>query len=185
MKQLSVVLFSIFFFCINLNASEIENIINHFKKIENISFSFKQNINEKIEKGNCIVEYPKKIYCLYDNYNKKLLVSNGKDLVIKNQQIDQYYIYPIEKTALNLILDKDFLISKIEKANMDLVDNKLYRFKFEENEHTINIFFDRKTLNLIGWQNIDIYQNLVITYLFDIKINSQLDRDQFKLPSIN
>ena len=48
MKQLSVVLFSIFFFCINLNASEIENIINHFKKIENISFSFKQNINEKI-----------------------------------------------------------------------------------------------------------------------------------------
>ena len=108
MKQLSVVLFSIFFFCINLNASEIENIINHFKKIENISFSFKQNINEKIEKGNCIVEYPKKIYCLYDNLNKKLLVSNGKDLVIKNQQIDQYYIYPIEKTALNLILDKDF-----------------------------------------------------------------------------
>ncbi len=60
MKQLSVVLFSIFFFCINLNASEIENIINHFKKIENISFSFKQNINEKIEKGNCVVEYPKK-----------------------------------------------------------------------------------------------------------------------------
>ena len=113
------------------------------------------------------------------------MVSNGKDLVIKNQQIDQYYIYPIEKTALNLILDKDFLISKIEKANMELVDNKLYRFRFEENEHTINIFFDRKTLNLIGWQNIDIYQNLVITYLFDIKINSQLERDQFKLPSIN
>ena len=47
MKQLSVVLFSIFFFCVNLNASEIENIINHFKKIENISFSFKQNINDK------------------------------------------------------------------------------------------------------------------------------------------
>ena len=60
MKQLSVVLFSIFFFCVNLNASEIENIINHFKKIENISFSFKQNINEKIEKGDCVVEYPKK-----------------------------------------------------------------------------------------------------------------------------
>ena len=82
-------------------------------------------------------------------------------------------------------MDKDFLISKIEKANIDLVDNKLYRFRFDENEHTINIFFDRKTLNLIGWQNIDIYQNLVITYLFDIEINSQLEKDQFKLPSIN
>ena len=66
---------------------------------------------------------------------------------------------------------------------MDLVDNKFYRFKFEENEHSINIFFDRKTLNLIGWQNIDIYQNLVITYLFDLRVNSELEENQFKLPS--
>jgi len=27
---------------------------------------------------------------------------------------------------------------------MDLVDNKLYRFRFEENEHTINIFSTEK-----------------------------------------
>ena len=49
----------------------------------------------------------------------------------------------------------------------------------------VNIFFDKKTLNIIGWQNIDIYQNLVITYLFDLKINLPLRKDQFKLPSIN
>ena len=184
MRKFTIILLCIFFFK-NVSASEIENIINHFKKIENISFSFKQNINGKEEQGNCIIEYPKKIYCLYDNHNKKLLVSNGKNLVIKNQQINQYYIYPIDKTALNLILDKDFIISKIEETKMDLVDNKFYRFKFEENEHSINIFFDRKTLNLIGWQNIDIYQNLVITYLFDLRVNSELEENQFKLPSIN
>ena len=112
-------------------------------------------------------------------------MSNGKILVIKNQRINQYYIYPIEKTALNLILDKNFLISKIRETNVDLIDDKFYRFKFDENENSVNIFFDKKTLNIIGWQNIDLYQNLVITYLFDLEINLPLKKDQFKLPSIN
>ena len=73
---------------------------------------------------------------------------------------------------------------KLEE-HIDELAHEAFEGRFDENEHTINIFFDRKTLNLIGWQNIDIYQNLVITYLFDIEINSQLEKDQFKLPSIN
>ncbi|MFL2878404.1 MAG: outer-membrane lipoprotein carrier protein LolA [Candidatus Pelagibacter sp.] len=185
MKKIFIVFFYLCFFFNNLKASEVINIINNFNEIENLSFSFKQNINDKEEKGNCIIEYPKKIYCLYENNNEKLLVSDGKSLVIKNQRINQYYIYPIEKTALNLILDKNFLISKIKETNVDLIDDKFYRFKFDESENSVNIFFDKKTLNIIGWQNIDIYQNLVITYLFDLKINLPLKKDQFKLPSIN
>jgi len=185
MKKIFIVFFYLCFFFNNLKASEVINIINNFNEIENLSFSFKQNINDKEEKGNCIIEYPKKIYCLYENNNEKLLVSDGKSLVIKNQRINQYYIYPIEKTALNLILDKNFLISKIKETNVDLIDDKFYRFKFDESENSVNIFFDKKTLNIIGWQNIDIYQNLVITYLFDLKINLQLKKNQFKLPSIN
>ena len=185
MKKIFIVFFYLCFFFNNLKASEVINIINNFNEIENLSFSFKQNINDKEEKGNCIIEYPKKIYCLYENNNQKLLVSDGKSLVIKNQRINQYYIYPIEKTALNLILDKNFLISKIKETNVDLIDDKFYRFKFDESENSVNIFFDKKTLNIIGWQNIDIYQNLVITYLFDLKINLPLKKDQFKLPSIN
>jgi len=185
MKKIFIVFFYLCFFFNNLKASEVINIINNFNEIENLSFSFKQNINDNEEKGNCIIEYPKKIYCLYENNNEKLLVSDGKSLVIKNQRINQYYIYPIEKTALNLILDKNFLISKIKETNVDLIDDKFYRFKFDESENSVNIFFDKKTLNIIGWQNIDIYQNLVITYLFDLKINLPLKKDQFKLPSIN
>ena len=39
----------------------------------------------------------------------------AKKLVIKNLTNNQYYIYPIEKTAFNLILDKEFLIEKMRK----------------------------------------------------------------------
>ena len=36
--------------------------------------------------------------------------------------------------------------------------------------------------NIIGWQNVDIYQNLVITYLFNLEKNVQIQKNQFKLP---
>ena len=82
----------------NVSASIKENIIDKFNNIENISFNFEQNINGKIENGNCTIEYPKKIYCKYDLGNQKILVSNGKSLVIKT--LSSYYLYPLEKTPL-------------------------------------------------------------------------------------
>ena len=184
-KKLTSLLIIYFFFYNQVNASVKESIILNLKSINNLSFDFEQNISGKLEKGSCIIEYPKKIYCLYKNFNKKILVSNGKNLVIKNQTSNQYYIYPIEKTPLNLILDKDYLLRSINKIKADLVDEKFYRFKFQEGDYEINIFFDRKNLNLIGWQNIDIYQNLVITYLFNIEKNIVVKKNQFKLPQQN
>ena len=169
----------------NAQASNKEKIIENLQGTENLNFKFEQNINGKIENGNCIIQYPKKIYCEYNNLNKKLLVSNGKHLVIKNQTSNQYYIYPIEKTALNLILDKDFLLKKMNLSTGDLIDDKYYRFKFVEGNNEINIYFDKKTFGIIGWQNIDIYQNLVITYLFDVEANKEIKKNQFKLPKQN
>ena len=177
-----VIIFN-FFLKSYASASIKDNIINNFKNTKNLSFEFKQNINENIETGKCIIEYPKKIFCEYKNLKKKLLVSNGKHLVIKNQKIsNQYYIYPIQKTALNVILDKNFLIKKMNLSKSDVVDDKYYRFKFIEGENQINIFFDKNSYNIVGWQNIDIYQNLVITYLFNIKKNIKIKKNQFKLP---
>ena len=179
----------IFFFVFNINqhafASLKEDIILNLEKIENFSFDFEQTINKKKEKGNCIVHYPKKIFCNYDNINKKVMVSNGKSLVIKNKLSNQYYVYPLNKTPLELILDKKYLISKIKKLNSRLVDNRYLKFTLDSKDQKINIFFDKKTLNLVGWQTEDIYQNLVITFISNIKINKKIDKNIFKLPRAN
>ena len=178
--------FSIFFFLIlitNTNANNREKIINNLKNTENLNFEFEQNINGKIENGNCIIEYPKKIFCEYLNNNNKVLVSNGKSLVIKT--IASYYRYPLKKTPLNLILDKKFLISKIYNLNEKIIDDLYINYKIIENENEINIFFDSHTFNLIGWQTKDIYQNLNITFLSSIKTNETINKDLFKLPSNN
>ena len=164
-------------------ASEKNNIIQNFKSIENLTFNFEQNINGKIENGVCTIEYQKKIFCNYNLKNKKILVSNGRSLVIKTS--NSYYIYPIEKTPLNLILNKEFILDKIMNLDERIIDNKYINFNFSENENEINLFFDKDTYNLIGWQTLDIYQNLSITYLNSIIKNKKLKKNFFKLPIQN
>ena len=167
----------------SVSASMKENIIKKFTDIKNISFDFEQNINGKIENGNCIIEYPKKIYCKYNLSNQKILVSNGKSLVIKT--LSSYYFYPLEKTPLDTILNKEYLIKKITNLDQRDVGDGFINFNFVENENEINLFFDKKTYNLIGWQTVDIYQNISITYLSSIKKNQKLNKKIFKLPQQN
>ena len=166
-----------------ISASEKNAIKKNLKEIDNFSFNFEQNINGKIEKGNCTIQYPKKIYCEYDSNNKKILVSNGKSLVIKSKT--SYYLYPLKSTPLNLILDKDFLLQKISIMEEKLINEEFINYKFVEDNNEIKIFFNRKNYNLIGWQTIDIYQNLNTTYLSSITKNQKLKKNLFKLPAQN
>ena len=165
------------------NAEVRDKIIQNLKDTKNLDFNFEQNINGKIENGNCTIEYPKKIFCEYAKSNNKILVSNGKSLVVKSRS--SYYRYPLEKTPLNLILDKNFLINKILNIEERIIDEKLVNFTILEKDNEINIFFDKETYELIGWQNTDIYQNFNITYLSSIRKNRVLSKNLFKIPSQN
>ena len=182
-------MFRRFIFCFflilmsNVQASNKDNIIENLQNTKNFNFNFEQNINGKIENGNCTIEYPKKIYCKYDLGNQKILVSNGKSLVIKTSS--SYYLYPLDKTPLSSILNKDFLLKKIKNLKERNIGDDFINFKFIEKENEINLFFDKKTFNLIGWQTVDIYQNVSITYLSSIKRNQKLNKKLFVLPKQN
>ena len=166
-------------------ASMREDIISKMKITNNLSFNFIQTVDDKSENGKCILEYPKKIYCEYDDANKKIIVSNGKSLVIKTSNKGSYYIYPLDKTPLEYLLDKEYLISKIQMLEPRDIDGKYLNFKIFENNNEINIFFDKKSLNLIGWQTEDIYQNLSVTFISSVKINQKINEKKFMLPQNN
>jgi len=165
------------------NASNKEQIIKNLNDTKNLDFNFEQNINGKIENGNCTIEYPKKIFCEYAKSNNKILVSNGKSLVIKT--ITSYYRYPLDKTPLNFILDKEFLINKINFLEERIIDGSLINYTIKENDIEINVFFNNETYDLIGWQNTDVYQNFNIIFLSSIRKNRILSKNIFKLPTQN
>ena len=166
----------------NTHANNKDKIIENLQNTENFNFKFEQNINGKIENGNCTIQYPKKIYCKYLNKDK-ILVSNGKSVVIKTKS--SFYRYPLKKTPLNLILDKDFLVKKIVRLNEKILDKTYINFSIVQNDIEINVFFDNINFDLVGWQTKDIYQNFNITYLSSIQKNQQVNKDLFKLPTQN
>jgi len=166
-------------------SSTKKKIISQMKLTNILIFNFTQTVNDKVENGSCIIKYPKKIFCSYYGSNKKIIVSNGKSLVIKIRNSGNYYIYPLNKTPLDLLLDKEYLISKISTLDPRNVDDKILSFKIFENNNEINIFFDKKNFNLMGWQTKDIYQNLSITFISSIRINEKIDDKIFKLPANN
>ena len=176
-------------------ASPKEEIINNFIKTNNLSFDFKQtiqknheeygNIEIKEETGNCIIEYPKLIYCLYDGKKRKEMVSNGKSLVIKINSSNNSYIYPLKSTPLNYLLDKSYLLNQLQKIEPNLIKNNFINFKIIKESKEINIYFNRNNLNLAGWKTKDIYQNEVFFEIKNIKKNQILDKKKFILPKLN
>ena len=176
----NIIFFFILFNIFTANASTNKEIANNFKKINTLKFKFIQQIdNNKIEKGECIILYPKKIFCSYDDIYNKILVSNGKSLVIKSDKINSYLRYSLKKTPLNLILDKKFIISKIYELKEDLDYPFYYVFDINVENISTKIFFDKKNLDLIGWETKDIYQNKVQTFISDIKKNIPVDKKIF------
>ena len=173
----------LFIFNSNSNAEFKNKIIKNLKITNNLDFKFEQNINGKIENGNCTIEYPKKIFCEYARSNNKILVSNGKSVVVKTRT--SYYRYPLEKTPLNFILDKNFLIEKINYLEERIVNEKLINYTILDNDTELKIFFDAQTYDLVGWQNTDIYQNFNITFISSIRKNRVLSKNLFKIPSQN
>ena len=136
-------------------------------------------------------KYPKKIFCKYTKSNNKILVPNGKSLVIKT--MSSYYRYPLNKTPLNYILDKDFLIKKINVLEERIIDKSLINYTIKENDYEINIFFNKTNFDLmqhhkyslteieamIPWER-DVYVSLLIKYIKEENERKKREREKAK-----
>ena len=179
----------IIFFILNFYnpvfSSSKEKVISQMQLTNNLSFNFTQTIDNNNENGKCIIKYPKKIWCEYNDPSKKIIISNGKSLVIKTANTGSYYRYPLSKTPLKFLLDKKYLISKMDNLEPKEIDKKYINFTIFENNNEINVFFDMKSLSLVGWQTEDIYQNLAVTFISSVKINQKINDKIFILPKNN
>ena len=184
MSRCLIIFFILSFYNPVLSSTKAK-VVSQMQLTNNLSFNFIQTINNKNENGKCIIRYPKKIWCEYDNSNKKIIVSNGKSLVIKTANTGSYYRYPLNKTPLVFLLDKEYLISKMNTLEPREINNKYLNFTIFENNNEINIFFDIKSLSLIGWQTEDIYQNLAVTFISSVRINQEINDKIFILPKNN
>ena len=148
-----------------------------------MEFTFNQLVNEKLEKGNCLLEFPGKLKCEYFDDTLKELVINNKRLAITQKRYNKTYYYPISKSPFLNILYKDKLLEIVKFGELELTEQDLKLIYLGENK--IIVFFDRRTLDLKGWEIIDQYNNNINFSLNIISKNDTYKKDTFKIPKIN
>ena len=114
-------------------------------------------------------------------YNNKILVSNGRSLIINSKKIKNYLRYKLKDTPLDLILDKKFLLEELNQVEVVRENDETFSFEITHNNNLLNIFFDKQNYEIKGWTTTDIYQNKVETKLFNIQINIMIDENLFRI----
>ena len=172
----------IFFIFAQKNAYTEPKIIKKISEIENFTFDFEQLINDKKETGNCIISFNNKMICKYDETGK-IIVSNGKTLLIKNKNSNFANTYKTENTYFKYFLNKEFLITKIEGNIIEKDQNFLLPITDQSNQ--LNIFFDKNNYLIKGWETIDLYGNRVRSNIIVKNINQELSDNIFNLNLYN
>ena len=180
-KFFLVLLFASFSF--NLSANEKDKILHQLHNLNSLEFTFNQLINEKTEKGSCLLEFPGKLKCDYFDNKQKELVINNRRLAITQKRYNKTYHYPISKSPFLNILYKDKLLEIVKSGKLELSDKAIKLIYSDEDE--IVVFFDKKTLDLKGWKIIDQYNNNINFSLKVIAKNNVYKKETFKIPKIN
>ena len=167
----------------NLSANEKNQIVAQLNSLNSLEFTFDQIINDKTEKGSCLLEFPGKLKCDYFDDKKKELIINKKRLAITQKRYNKTYYYPISKSPFLNILYKDKLLEIVKSGKLELSDQIIKLIYLSENN--IIIFFDKKTLDLKGWQIIDQYNNNIYFSLNIVAKNDVFKKGTFKIPGMN
>ena len=170
-------------FSFNLFASEKDQILTQLNNLNSLEFTFDQLVNEKLEKGSCLLEFPGKLKCEYFDNKQKELVINNKRLAITQKKYNKTYHYPISKSPFLNILYKDKLLEIVRSGKLGSTEQLIKLIYLSEDE--IIIFFDKQTLNLKGWKIIDQYNNKINFSLNIISKNDVYKKGTFKIPDIN
>ena len=179
----TIFLILIFFFIFGQNYAYTDpKIIKKISDTKNFAFDFEQFINDKKETGNCTILFDNKMICKYDE-SGKIIVSNGKTLLIRNKNSSFANTYKTENTYFKYILNKEFLISKIQG---NVVEKEQYfLLSINDKNNQLNIFFDKNNYLIKGWETIDLYGNKVRSNIIVKNINLELSENIFNLNLYN
>ena len=184
-KKLNIIFLTFFSYLFFVNFSQAnfqEKLINKYKTINTLSFDFTQKIGEKVEFGNCYIKYPLLMKCEYPK-KKKSIIANGKRFVIVKKKYKKIYHYSLKKTPLIYLLKKEIILNLIENSEPLNVDSNIIKYELiVNNSNKIKIFFDKNTLELLGWKTIDVYSNEVSFLFRNIETNILIKNEIFKIP---
>ena len=115
---------------------------------------------------------------------KKSIITNGKKFAIVKRRYKKIYYYPLKKTPLFYLLNKENILNVIQNYEPILINSNIIEYELtDDSSNKVNIFFDKNSLDLAGWKTIDAYANEVSFLIKNIETNILIKNEIFKIPS--
>ena len=119
-------------------------------------------------------EYPKK---------KKTIISNGKSFAIVKKRYKKIYSYPLKKTPLFYLLNKENILNVLQNYEPSINNSNIIEYILVDNKsNKLNIFFNKNSLTLSGWRTTDAYSNEVVFLIEKVEMNKFIENKIFKIP---
>jgi outer membrane lipoprotein-sorting protein len=165
-----------------LNASEENKIIENLKKINSLQFNFTQLSSDGQENGSCILIYPKKMRCIYEDQKKEIIIKDDY-LYLINKEENKNYNYSIKNTPLGVMLDKESLIEKLSNIKKFNISNNFIIVTVDiSSTESVDIYFELKNFTILGWK-IKNYDKSTLEFMMkNIKVNVNSD-EKFQIPN--
>ena len=101
----------------SLFASEKDQIVAQLNSLSSLEFTFDQSINEKTEKGSCLLEFPGKLKCNYFDDKKKELVINKKN------ESENIFLKNFTFTNMICLTNNTFFFHHINNSSSSIVSD--------------------------------------------------------------
>ena len=184
-KKFNFTLLTIFFYLFFTSYAQAnfkDKLINKLKTTNTLSFDFIQTIGEKKEIGNCHIKYPLLMKCEYPK-KMKSIIANGEKFAIVKRRYKKIYHYPLKKTPLFYLLKKENILNLVQNYKPTTIDSSIVKYELiENNSNKLKVFFDKNSLELLGWKTTDAYSNEVSFFLKNTKTNILIKNEIFKIP---
>ena len=162
-----------------------QRIADHFSSVRTMAGEFVQ-FGPKGEQtgGKFFIERPGKIRFNYEAPAAFRVISDGKSVVLNNQKLKTWDLYPLSKTPLKMLLDE----------RIDVTGGKVTGVKQEEDLTTIQLsdksvfgnarltmMFDPKTYELRQWTITDAQGKDTTVMIFNVQSGVKLDPKFFEI----
>lgn len=163
-----------------------QQVADHFSSVRTMTGEFVQ-FGPRGEQtgGKFFLERPGKIRFDYDAPSAVQVKSDGKSVVIHNQKLDTYDMYPLSQTPLNLLLSDriDLGGGRIQEVKQE---PELLTIKMGDKsvfgDSTITMMFDPKTYDLRQWTITDKQGKDTSVILIGVQEGVRFEDRMFRIP---
>ena len=163
-----------------------QKIADHFASVKTMTGEFVQ-FGPRGEQtgGKFFISRPGRIRFNYEAPSPMRVIADGKSVVIGNQKLKTWDLYPLSKTPLNLLLSNSIDLSgktvRDVKEETDLItivlgDRSIF------GDSTITMMFDPKTYDLRQWTITDPQKKDTSVMIFNVKTGMPMDDAVFRIP---